>query len=43
MYVFSSCHWYMIVICFPHLTGPVYMDDGTPVKTQVDDLHYFGK
>ncbi|XP_008184775.1 uncharacterized protein LOC100163781 isoform X3 [Acyrthosiphon pisum] len=33
----ESAHWYMAVICYPHLSGKISMKDGTPVNTP-DDL-----
>lgn len=33
-----SFHWFMAVICFPYLTGPVNMEDDTELKTFSDDF-----
>lgn len=34
--IFFSFHWFMAVICFPYLSGPVHFEDGTPVEISND-------
>ncbi|XP_050538453.1 uncharacterized protein LOC126903921 isoform X2 [Daktulosphaira vitifoliae] len=37
----ENYHWYLAVICYPYLTGPINMEDGTPIDIPDDEIDQF--